>query len=67
MNRNRHGFWGTVAIFAGVWVYASQRDWIHMSVWAVVGPTLLVLIGGSFIYRAIQRYDADRQVVLRRY
>ena len=66
-NRNRYGFWGTVCMFAGVWMYASQHDWIHFSFWSLVGPTALVLIGGSFVYRAIQRYDDDRQVVLRRY
>jgi uncharacterized membrane protein len=54
-------------MFAGVWVYASQHDWIHLGFWSVVGPTMLVLIGGSFVYHAIQRYDEDRQVVLRRY
>jgi cell wall-active antibiotic response 4TMS protein YvqF len=66
-NRNRYGFWGTALMFAGVWVYASQHDWIHLSFWSLVGPTVLVLIGAKFVYRAIQRYDEDRHVVLRRY
>ena len=66
-NRNRYGFWGTVSICAGLWIYASQRDWIHLSFWSLVGPTLLIVIGGSFVYRALQRDDADRQIVLRRY
>jgi hypothetical protein len=66
-NRNHFGFWGTVCMFAGVWMYASQHDWIHFGFWSLVVPTALVLIGGSFIYRALQRYDEDRQVVLRRY
>jgi hypothetical protein len=52
-NRNRYGFWGTVMIFGGLWAYASQRDWIHVNFWAVFGPTLLVLLGASFVYRAL--------------
>ena len=52
-NRDRYGFWGTVSILAGLWIYASQRDWIHVHFWAVAGPTLLVLLGASFVYRAL--------------
>ena len=51
---NRHGFWGTAWILAGVWVYAAQHDWIHASL-ALLGPMLLVLLGASFIYRAFQQ------------
>jgi hypothetical protein len=61
--RNRYGFWGTAWIVAGLWVYAAQRDWLHAS----FVPVLLIALGGSFVYRALQRYDDDRQVVLRRY
>jgi cell wall-active antibiotic response 4TMS protein YvqF len=46
------GFWGTVCIFGGLWAYAAQRDWIHVNFWAVFGPTLLILLGGAFVYRA---------------
>jgi hypothetical protein len=61
LNRNRYGFWGTVCIFGGLWAYASQRDWIHVNFWAVFGPTLLVLLGASFVYRALyhSRPNAD--------
>jgi hypothetical protein len=52
-NRNRYGFWGTALIFGGLWAYAAQRDWIHVNFWAVFGPTLLVLLGASFVYRAL--------------
>lgn len=51
-NTNHFGFWGTVCIFGGLWAYAAQRDWIHVNFWAVFGPTLLVLLGISFVYRA---------------
>ena len=46
------GFWGSALILGGLWAYADQRDWIHVSFWAVFGPTLLVLLGASFVWRA---------------
>jgi hypothetical protein len=46
------GFWGGALILGGLWAYADQRDWIHVSFWAVFGPTLLVLLGASFVWRA---------------
>jgi hypothetical protein len=61
------GFWGTVCIFGGLWAYAAQRDWINVNFWAVFGPTLLVLIGGFFVYRALQhpRPDSTSEAYIR--
>lgn len=59
---HRHfGFWGTVCIFGGLWAYAAQRDWIHVNFWAVFGPTLLVLLGISFVYRALHHGRPEGQ------
>jgi hypothetical protein len=57
--RSHFGFWGTVCIFGGLWAYAAQRDWIHVNFWAVFGPTLLVLLGASFVYRALYHPRPD--------
>lgn len=46
-------FWGMVLIIAGCWIYASQRDWIHVQFWAVFGPTILILLGAMVAWRAI--------------
>lgn len=46
-------FWGLVLIVAGVWIYAGQRDWIQVPFWAVFGPTLLVLLGATVVWRAV--------------
>jgi hypothetical protein len=50
-----HGFWGVVLILAGAWAYAGQQNWIRVNFWAVFGPTLIVLAGASFIWRAMVR------------
>lgn len=52
-DRQGSTFWGLVLIVAGMWIYASQRDWIQVSFWAVFGPTVLILIGGTVVWRAL--------------
>jgi predicted membrane protein len=51
--RHRSSLWGFVLLFWGLWIYADQLNWIRVNFWAVFGPTLLVLIGGSLIWRAV--------------
>jgi len=46
-------FWGLVMIVAGLWIYAAQRDWIQVPFWAVFGPTVLILLGGTVVWRAM--------------
>jgi predicted membrane protein len=46
-------FWGMVMIVAGLWIYAGQRDWIHVQFWAVFGPTILILLGATVAWRAL--------------
>ncbi|MEJ1966248.1 MAG: DUF5668 domain-containing protein [Gammaproteobacteria bacterium] len=46
-------FWGLVLIVAGLWIYAAQRDWIQVPFWAVFGPTVLILLGGTVVWRAM--------------
>jgi hypothetical protein len=41
-----------VMIVAGLWIYADQRDWIHVQIWAVIGPTILILLGATVAWRA---------------
>jgi predicted membrane protein len=50
-------FWGLVMIVAGLWIYAAQRDWIQVSFWAVFGPTVLILIGGTVVWRAMVHHE----------
>ena len=52
--RNRHGFWGTVLMVAGVCTFVSQQAWIHVRFWGLLGPVLVVLLGASFVYRALR-------------
>lgn len=49
------GFWGVALILAGAWAYARQQHWTDVDFWAVFGPVLIVLAGGSIIWRALHR------------
>lgn len=57
--RQGHGFWGVVLILGGLWSFASQQHWLHVDFWSVFGPTLIVLVGGSLIWRAVTRPRPD--------
>lgn len=53
--RQNHSFWGSALILAGLWSFADQQHWLRVNFWAVFGPTLVVLIGASMIWRAVTR------------
>jgi hypothetical protein len=55
--RRRHDqvLWGLVLMFVGAWGFATQQQWIKIHFWAVIGPLLLVLAGGSVVWRAFNR------------
>jgi LiaF transmembrane domain/Cell wall-active antibiotics response LiaF, C-terminal len=57
--REGRGFWGIALILGGLWSFASQQHWLRVNFWAVFGPTLIVLLGGSLIWRAIARPRAQ--------
>ena len=55
--RRRHDqvMLGLVLMFVGAWGFATQQQWIRIHFWAVIGPLMLVLAGGSVVWRAFNR------------
>jgi hypothetical protein len=55
--RRRHDqvLFGLVLMFVGAWGFATQQQWIKIHFWAVIGPVMLVLAGGSVVWRAFNR------------
>ncbi len=53
--RHEQLLWGIALILAGAWGYATQRHWLHVEFWAVFAPALIILVGGSIIWRAFAR------------
>jgi uncharacterized membrane protein YhaH (DUF805 family) len=46
---------GLLLMFVGAWGFATQQQWIKIHFWAVIGPVMLVLVGGSVVWRAFNR------------
>jgi predicted membrane protein len=53
-NQGRRSF-GLIPIFVGLWIYAAQRDWIHVQFWAVFGPAVLIFLGAMVTWRAFAK------------
>jgi hypothetical protein len=55
--RRRHDqvLLGLILMFVGAWGFATQQQWIKVHFWAVLGPLMLVLAGGSVVWRAFNR------------
>ena len=55
--RRRHDqvMLGLVLMFMGAWGFATQQQWIKIHFWALIGPLMLVLAGGSVVWRAFNR------------
>jgi hypothetical protein len=55
--RRRHDqvLMGLILMFVGAWGFATQQQWIKIHFWAVLGPLMLVLAGGSVVWRAFNR------------
>ena len=50
---------GLFLMFVGAWGFATQQQWIKIHFWAVIGPMVLVLAGGSVVWRAFNRPVPD--------
>ena len=57
--RQGNGFWGIALILAGLWSFAAQQHWLRVNFWSVFGPTLIVLVGASLVWRAVTRRRPD--------
>jgi predicted membrane protein len=48
--RNRP--WGWVFVVVGVWNLLDNFGWLHISVWHVLFPAILLFVGGTLVWRA---------------
>lgn len=52
-HRRDPGLLGTALVVGGLWAFAIEQQWIRTSFFAVYIPSLLVLLGGSVIWRSL--------------
>jgi len=53
--RRSSRYWGLLWIVAGGWIWAYQQEWIDVDFWDLFFPGVLVLVGGSLIWRSLSR------------
>jgi hypothetical protein len=51
----QNGVLGVALILGGLYAFARERNLLEVDFWAVFGPTMIVLIGASVIWRAFYR------------
>jgi predicted membrane protein len=52
-DHRRSRAWGWVLITVGFWLFADRIGWIHVSLWQLLVPGLLLFVGGSLVWRAV--------------
>lgn len=52
-DHRRSRSWGWVLITVGVWLFLDRIGWIHVSLWHLLLPGLLLFVGGTLVWRAI--------------
>lgn len=44
-----------ILMVAGGWAFAVRQQWVHVGFWAVFAPLMVMLMGGSVLWRAFHR------------
>jgi predicted membrane protein len=52
-DHRRSRSWGWVLITVGSWIFLDRIGWIHVSLWHLLVPGLLLFVGGSLVWRAL--------------
>ena len=52
-DHRRSRSWGWVLITAGTWLFLDRIGWVHVSLWHLVLPGLLLFVGGTLVWRAL--------------
>jgi predicted membrane protein len=52
-DHRRSRSWGWVLITVGSWIFLDRIGWIHVSLWHLLLPGLLLFVGGSLVWRAL--------------
>lgn len=45
--------WGWVLITVGIWIFADKIGWVHVSLWQLLIPGLLLFVGGMMVWRSL--------------
>lgn len=52
-DHRRSRSWGWVLITIGAWLFLDRIGWLHISLWHMLLPGLLLFVGGTLVWRAL--------------
>jgi predicted membrane protein len=52
-DHRRSRSWGWVLITVGAWLFLDRIGWLHISLWHMLLPGLLLFVGGTLVWRAL--------------
>jgi predicted membrane protein len=61
-DRRRSRSWGWVLITVGAWIFLDRIGWVHVSLWEMIVPAVLLFVGGSLVWRAVSGPPAEAPV-----
>lgn len=47
-------FWGSLWLVVGAWLLLNTLGWLHVTIWQMIGPLILILIGGTLLMHALR-------------
>jgi predicted membrane protein len=52
---------GWVLITVGIWVFLAKIGWLHLNLWDLLVPGLLLFVGGTLVWRALSKQPEQRE------
>lgn len=58
-------FWGAVWTVVGTWILLNTLGWLEVTIWQMIGPLILILIGGTVLTHALRQRSSRLDLPLR--
>ena len=56
--------WGWVLITVGIWIFLDKIGWVHVSLWQLLLPGLLLFVGGTLVLARASAARRSRQAAI---
>jgi predicted membrane protein len=60
-DKGRNQPWAWVFITVGIWIFLDRVGWVSFNVWQLIMPSILLVVGGTLVWRAMQDQSAEKQ------
>jgi predicted membrane protein len=59
--KDKNQTWGWVLITVGAWIFLDKVGWVSFNVWQLFFPTILLVVGGTLVWRAMKEQSAEKE------